>query len=339
MQLSFTRRGITIQREPRGPRELFVQPVQRGRRLGRPRKLRSERSSSPPSYRTKFPDSKQEVFEIFGASQRKVVPEQPPWVNQSLLVSSNIALPEMARNLSFVPFDQGNPLRIANHNNIPLATLKGLPSFTREGKTTAIENIRDIASLCNVHHIMEEDVALKLLVASLKGKALEWFKTLLMDSNATWDVLGERLSKFFEDKFDNLSLVEELTTIKRAPQEEMSDFNLHFQKTWNKIPTTIRFSIEYAFLYFLKSLNNDISVMIQSTGAISLPQAFDIAIRVENSLIQVGKIAPRPHMPFFPSIRSNMPLVVPHLSVVPSFKSPKVVLVAPLNELQSIKDS
>lgn len=155
----------------------------------------------------------------------------------------------MERNLQFVPFNQGSPLRIANHNNIPLVALKGLPSFIGEGHVIAIKHIRDVASLCNVHHVMEKDVALKLLVVSLKGKALDWLKTLPVDSIDTWDLLGERLSKLFEDKFDNLSLVEQLTTIKRAPQEEMSDFNLHFQKTWNKIPIMVRPSVEYDFLY------------------------------------------------------------------------------------------
>ena len=39
--------------------------------------------------------------------------------------------------------------------------------------------------------------------------------------------------------------------------------------------------------------------MIQSMEGVSLPKAYDIAITAENSLVQVGKIAPRPPMPIF----------------------------------------
>ena len=42
--------------------------------------------------------------------------------------------------------------------------------------------------------------------------------------------------------------------------------------------------------------------MIQSMGGNTLPQAFDTTIRDENSLIQVGKIAPMPPIHFFPNI-------------------------------------
>lgn len=63
------------------------------------------------------------------------------------------------------------------------------------------------------------------------------------------------------------------------------DFNSRFQRTWNRIPISVRPSADHAFLYYLKSLNSDISVMIQSMGGVSLPQAFGISMRAENSLI------------------------------------------------------
>ncbi|XP_059064494.1 uncharacterized protein LOC131856653 [Cryptomeria japonica] len=52
-------------------------------------------------------------------------------------------------------------------------------------------------------------------------------------------------------------------------------------------------------------------------GGVTLPTAYDISIRVENSLIQVGKIAPRPPMPIFPDIQSLMPLQVPPIAAIP----------------------
>ena len=113
----------------------------------------------------------------------------------------------------------------------------------------AYEHIRDVATLCSVHHVIEEDITTKLLVASLKGKALQWFRSLAIGSINSWDALGDALTRHFEDKLDYLSLVEKLTTINHAPQEQMVDFNNQFQRTWTRIPVSIRPSVDHAFLY------------------------------------------------------------------------------------------
>jgi len=134
----------------------------------------------------------------------------------------------------------------------------------------------------------------------------------------TWDNLGDRLNKQFQDKSNNLSLVEQITTIKRAPQEQIIDFNFRFQKTWDRIPAMVRPPAEYAFLYFLKGLNSDISMMIQSLGGNSLPNAYELAIRAENNLIQARKIAPRPPVPIFPEIQASMPLPIPYFAPSPT---------------------
>lgn len=62
---------------------------------------------------------------------------------------------------------------------------------------------------------------------------------------------------------------------------------------------TVKPSPKHAFLFFLKALNSEISMMIQSMGGFTLPNAYDIAIRAENYLIQASRIAPRPPMPIF----------------------------------------
>lgn len=128
----------------------------------------------------------------------------------------------------FTPFNGGTTLNIIHHDDIPVASLRGLPYFTGEDFTTLVEHIRDIATLCSVHNITQENVALRLLVASLKGKALQWFRGLTANSIATWDALGNGLYQHFADKSDNLSLLEQLSTIQRAPHEHLVDFNYQF---------------------------------------------------------------------------------------------------------------
>lgn len=84
---------------------------------------------------------------------------------------------------------------MAQHNDIPMADLKSFPFFTREDQTTPIEHIRDVASLCGVHHITQEDVAGRLLATSFKGRELQWFRSLGVGSVAIWDKLGDKLHR------------------------------------------------------------------------------------------------------------------------------------------------
>lgn len=105
------------------------------------------------------------------------------------------------------------------------------------------------------------------------------------NSITNWDGLGAALCKYFEDKSDHLLLLEQLTTIKRAPHECMIDFDDRFQKTWDKIPTAVKPSPGNAFLYYLRALNSDIATTLQYMRGDTLPNAYEVAIRAENILI------------------------------------------------------
>ncbi|KAH9321529.1 hypothetical protein KI387_016168, partial [Taxus chinensis] len=99
-----------------------------------------------------------------------------------------------------------------------------------------------------------------LLASSFKGKALQWFRSLGASSITNWNQLCIALHEQFGEKGDNLSLLEQLT-----------DFNFRFQKTWERILVAVRPTAEGAFLYYLKALNSDISMLIQSMGGITIP--------------------------------------------------------------------
>ena len=90
--------------------------------------------------------------------------------------------------------------------------------------------------------------------------------------------------------------------------------------------------------------------MIQSLGGNTLPNAYQIAIRAKNNLIQAGQIAPRPAMPIFlvaPRLPLAEPLQVAPLAVIPavpalpapgtSQNALQIDASAQSNELQEIK--
>ncbi|KAH9293400.1 hypothetical protein KI387_041395, partial [Taxus chinensis] len=161
-----------------------------------------------------------------------------------------------------------------------------IPFFTRENHTTPGDHVKDIANICAIHEINEMDVAVKLLASSFKGRALQWFRSLGAGTIQNWNQLCIVLHEQFGEKGDNLSLLEQLTTIKRAPNEHLTEFNFRFQRSWDRIPVAVRPTTKGAFLYYLKALNSDISMLIQSMGGTTLPAAYIIAIRAENYLIQ-----------------------------------------------------
>lgn len=81
---------------------------------------------------------------------------------------------------------------------------------------------------------------------------------------------------------------------------------MKFHKTWQRILAITRAPIDMVFLFYLKAFNSNIVVMIWSLKENSLPQFYEMAIQVENSLIDAGKLPLRPSMQVFPKFPSRM---------------------------------
>lgn len=162
---------------------------------------------------------------------------------------------EQLRVHAFATFNGGIPLLLSQRHDIPVFALKSIPDFTGETFISPLEHIQEVANVYNIHGITEDDVAVRLLATSLKGKALQWYRGLAHGSITDWDGLGAGLCKHFEDKSDHLSFLEQLATIKRAPHECMTDFNYRFLKTWDRIPTSVKPTPANAFLHYLRAFN------------------------------------------------------------------------------------
>lgn len=174
-------------------------------------------------------------------------------------------------------------------HDISVSSLKSLPDFTSETSISPIEHIQEVSNICNIHDIIKDDVAIILLASSLKGNALQWYRGLPHKYIHDWDELGERMCKHFEDKSDHLSLLEQLTMIKREPHEFMIDFNYRFQKIWDRILVVVKPTPINYFLHYLRAFNSGIATTLQTMGGDTLPATYEIGIRTENTLIQGGK--------------------------------------------------
>lgn len=89
---------------------------------------------------------------------------------------------------AYPSFNQGSPLALAVHNDIPVSALKALPYYTGETLQTPVEYLQGVTNSCLVHDFIEDNLAVRLLASSLKGKAhgLEVFLLALLQIGIPW---------------------------------------------------------------------------------------------------------------------------------------------------------
>ena len=66
-------------------------------------------------------------------------------------------------------------------------------------------------------------------------------------------------------------------------------------------------------------------------GESTLQDAYEIAIKVENVLIQGGRLAPRPPMPLFPDVLAQKPIV----ASIHTFSTSQLLVVVPIASTSS----
>lgn len=169
-------------------------------------------------------------------------------------------------NINYVAWDARSPLVVPIAPTvwapIPVSALKAILKFIEDGSRTPFENLQDVVDMCLVHRVTNQNIALRFLVASFRGKALDWYHTLQANTIATWDQLEDPFYERLSNDRDRYSQYHQLEIIKWAPYEAMTDFNARFHITWKRIQIAIRPPTNLAFMLYLKSINTNISMMI-----------------------------------------------------------------------------
>jgi len=71
-------------------------------------------------------------------------------------------------------------------HDIPANVFKTLLEFDATSEKIAYEHCVDVAGLAKIHNIQHEDVMVRLLAQSFKGKVLDWYRGLPNGSITTW---------------------------------------------------------------------------------------------------------------------------------------------------------
>ena len=63
---------------------------------------------------------------------------------------------------AFSTFNGGSPLLLAQRHDIPIVALKSIPEFTGETSMSPLEQIQEVATISNIHGIIEDALVLAL---------------------------------------------------------------------------------------------------------------------------------------------------------------------------------
>ena len=90
----------------------------------------------------------------------------------------------LAQNI-YPAWNNGVPLALTVLHDILENVFKTLPKFDATLEKIAYEHCVDVASLAKIHNIQHEDIMVRLLAQSFKGKVLDWYKGLPNGSIST----------------------------------------------------------------------------------------------------------------------------------------------------------
>jgi len=152
--------------------------------------------------------------------------------------------------------------------------------------------LKDVINLKNVIEDFEEDhenVFMKLFVQSLIEDAAEWYRSLSDGSIFGWCNFADQLIEQFGDHNDTSFASHELPSIKKNTNESVSEFNKRFNKVLNRILRETRPVDSFLIDFYLSAFDSKTHYEIRSQRP-SLPQAFKIAMRIENDRKATGII-------------------------------------------------
>jgi len=72
-------------------------------------------------------------------------------------------------------------------HDISKNVFKTLPEFDATIEKIAYEHYVDVVDLAKIHNIQHEDIIVRLLAQSFKGKVLDWYRGLANGSVTSWD--------------------------------------------------------------------------------------------------------------------------------------------------------
>jgi hypothetical protein len=167
---------------------------------------------------------------------------------------------------------------------------KWLARFTGSDEENAEDHMSDFWAFFQLHPIGDdaEDLAMKLLSATLHGTVRRWYDGLPNASITSMDQLEEVFVKRWNVKEDPNMLLQRLNYIKKNENETVREFHTRFQKLSRHLPRTYRPGHNFLLFLYIRAFLGQSGFLLDKKGLRSIQEAYDMAteVRSQHLLIQ-----------------------------------------------------
>lgn len=166
---------------------------------------------------------------------------------------------------------------------------KWLPKFNLDDGLPTEEHINNFMLSINLNEVVEEYAFVILFPYTLQGSAGSWYFSLPFVSINSWDAFQEQFLTKFGDDQSTATLLKDLYNLKVEPKEPIKDFNSHFNKLLNKIPTTSKPSDEVQNEWYISALPSNATIFVDSAAKPTLAENMKESIAVEKRILSLHK--------------------------------------------------
>jgi hypothetical protein len=137
------------------------------------------------------------------------------------------------------------------------------------------------------------DAKMRLFVQILLGDVRKWFKSLLPVSIRDFTTFETSFLNKWGDKKNPLQLLTQYNNMRKAPEETVQEFSVHFLKVYNSIPAEVKPPPGVAQLRYADSFDSDFTLLLRERRSTSLDAIMSNVVEVEVNMMASGKIKPR----------------------------------------------
>jgi hypothetical protein len=127
-----------------------------------------------------------------------------------------------------------------NVHDLPENYLKLLPNYDGEKTISAKEHMGTFQDFIDKIFVEHDDVFMKIFVQNLEGDFIKWFRELLAASIGTWKTLESTFMRHWGEKIKNLYYLTEFGSLKKRTNEAVFEFNIRFNRLYNRIHRDIK---------------------------------------------------------------------------------------------------
>jgi hypothetical protein len=206
-----------------------------------------------------------------------------PTVNNPT-TNPNLTMSIFLRPLNFAAI-QGSP------HAVPEKAIDKLPTFQGNNAISAKSHILNfqmcVQKYCGGHD--HEDVKMTLFVYSLEGDAAEWFTDFPAAKFSTLDEILNEFRKRWGDKKEHRFQLAALTTSQKKENETVVEFNTKFNNLVKSLHRDIKPSDAAILIYYIEAFEGEMRYALRDKDPQTLEAAQNIAIRVEQNLLEARK--------------------------------------------------